>query len=271
MRRLRPEPDAIPASEPGRLQRFGRRTTYLRAALGAGLVVLLAAAVLVARQYDVRNAPLVASGSSGVVVLDLSASVFEGGFEATVRKLVETDERAGLVVFSDAAYELLPPGSSGREFQPLLRFFRSTATGFLPPNPWDRFRAGTRISEGLKVAREALLREGGPGKIILLSDLEVLPDEVQRLVLVFSELRRDGFDVEIIPLGAREEQRRLLELFVGADAFLPEPVSGAEAVQARGEGRITTGIPWWFVLVGLVLVAALAVNERMLTRLEVRT
>ena len=269
--RLRPETRAIPASEHRRLRHASRRTGYLRAGLAAALVLLLVATVLVARRYDVRHAPLVASGSSGVVVLDLSASVFEGGFEATVRKLVETDERAGLVVFSDAAYELLPPGSSGREFQSLLRFFRSTETGFLPPNPWDRFRAGTRISEGLKVAREALLREGGPGKIILLSDLEVLPDEVQRLVTVFADLRQDGFDVEIIPLAPREEQRRLMELFLGEDAFLPEPVSGEEAVQARGEGSLTTGIPWWFVAVGLVLVVALAVNERALARLEVRT
>jgi hypothetical protein len=269
--RLRPEPRAIPTSESARLRHASRRTTQLRVGLAAGLAVLLALAVLVARQYDVRHAPLVASGSSGVVVLDLSASVFEGGFEATVRKLVETDERAGLVVFSDAAYELLPPGSSGREFQPLLRFFHSTPTGFLPPNPWDRFRAGTRISEGLKVAREALLREGGAGKIILLSDLEVLPDEVQRLVTVFADLRRDGFDVEIVPLAPREEQRRLMELFLGGDAFLPEPVSGDETVKARGEGTLTTGIPWWFVLVGLVLVLVLAANERMLARLEVRT
>lgn len=267
--RLRPEVTAIPASEPGRFRHSSRRTTSRRIALAAGLALLLILAVLVARQYDVRHAPLVASGSSGVVVLDLSASVFEGGFEATVRKLVETDERAGLVVFSDAAYELLPPGSSGREFQSLLRFFRSTATGFLPPNPWERFRAGTRISEGLKVAREALLREGGPGKIVLLSDLEVLPDEVQRLVLVFSELRRDGFDVEIVPLAPREEQRRLIEMFLGADAFLPAPVSGADAVQARGEGNLTTGLPWLFLLVGLLLVGLLATNERMLARLEV--
>jgi hypothetical protein len=240
----------------------------VRAGLAAGLALLLVAAVLVARQYDVRHAPLVASGSSGVVVLDLSASVFEGGFEATVRKLVETDERAGLVVFSDAAYELLPPGSSGREFQPLLRFFRSTPSGFLPPNPWDRFRAGTRISEGLKAAREALLREGRTGKIILLSDLEVLPDEVQRLVTVFADLRRDGFDVEIVPLSPREEQRRLIALFTGEDAFLPEPASGEEAVKARGEGRVTTGLPWVFLLVGLGLVLVLATNERMLARLE---
>jgi hypothetical protein len=241
----------------------------VRAGLGAGLAALLVASVLVARSYDVRSAPLVASGSSGVVVLDLSASVFEGGFEATVRKLVETDERAGLVVFSDAAYELLPPGSSGREFQALLRFFRSTPSGFLPPNPWDRFRAGTRISVGLEAAREALLREGGPGKIVLLSDLEVLQDEVQRLVTVFAELRRDGFDVEIVPLAPREEQRRLIELFVGGDAFLAEPVSGEQAVRARGEGRITTGLPWLFLLVGLGLVAVLAANERLLARLEV--
>ena len=269
--RLRPERRAIPVGEHLRLRGFGRRTTYLRAGLAGALALLLVGAVLVARSYDVRHAPLVASGSSGVVVLDLSASVFEGGFEATVRKLVETDERAGLVVFSDAAYELLPPGSSGREFQPLLRFFRSTESGFLPPNPWDRFRAGTRITEGLRVAREALLREGGPGKMILLSDLEVLPDEVQRLVAVFAELRRDGFDVEIVPLGPREEQRRLMELLLGDDALLPEPVSGDVAVKTRGEGRLTTGLPWAFLLLGLTLVAALSLNERLLARLEVRT
>lgn len=269
--RLRPDPQAaIPASEPGRLAPFGRRTNILRVGLAAGLAVLLVAAILVARQYDVRHAPLVASGSSGVVVLDLSASVFEGGFEATVRKLVETDERAGLVVFSDAAYELLPPGSSGREFQPLLRFFHSTASGFLPPNPWERFRAGTRISVGLEAARAALLREGEEGgTIVLVSDLEVLPDEVQRLVTVFADLRRDGFDVQIVPLGPREERRELMELLLGGESLLPEPVSGEEAVKARGEGSVTTGLPWVFLLVGLGLVLVLATNERMLARLEV--
>ncbi len=268
--RLRPEtPAAIPAGEPGRFAGPRTRTNVLRALLAAALVLLVAACVVVARQYDVRNAPLVASGSSGIVVLDLSASVFEGGFEATVRKLVQTDERAGLVVFSDAAYELLPPGSAGREFQALLRFFRSTATGELPPNPWERFRAGTRISEGLKAAEQALLREGGPGTIVLLSDLEVLPDEIQRLVEVIADLRRSGFDIQIVPLGPREERRELVELLLGDDAFLEEPVSGEKAVQARGEGSIVTGLPWAFLVAGLVLVGALATNERMLSRLEV--
>jgi hypothetical protein len=260
---------AIPASEPARLRVAGRRTTYLRAGLAAGLGLLLAACVVVARGYDVRHAPLVASGSSGVVVLDLSASVYEGGFEATVRKLVQTDERSGLVVFSDAAYELLPPGSSGREFEPFLRFFRSTPTGALPPNPWERFRAGTRISEGLKVARETLLKAGGGGgTIVLVSDLEVLPDEVQRLVTVFAELRRDGFEVRIVPLGAREERRRLVEQLLGSQALLPQPASGEQAVRAPGES-LTAGLPWAFLLAGLALVVLLATNERLLARLEV--
>ncbi len=269
--RLRPRSgDAIPASEPARLRQVGRRTTKVRAALAVGLALLMAASVLAARQYDVRHAPLVASGSSGVVVLDMSASVFEGGFEATVRKLVQTDERAGLVVFSDAAYELLPPGSSGREFQPLLRFFRSSTTGFLPPNPWDRFRAGTRISEGLKAGRDALRREGEDGgTLILLSDLEVLPDEIQRLVTVLAELRGEGFDVRIVPLGPRAERRELVEQLLGGKALLPEPVSGEQAVRAPGEDRLTTGLPWVFLLVGLALVLVMAANERVLARLEV--
>ena len=113
--RLRPDHGAhIPASEPARLEGFRRRTSIARAGLAAALIGLLALCVVVSRQYDVRHAPLVASGSSGIIVLDLSASVFEGGFEATVRKLVRTDERAGLVVFSDTAYQLLPPGSWSR-------------------------------------------------------------------------------------------------------------------------------------------------------------
>jgi hypothetical protein len=234
------------------------------------LVALLAACVLVARQYDVRRAPLVASGSSGIIVLDLSASVFEGGFEATVRKLVRTDERAGLVVFSDTGYELLPPGSPGREFEPLLRFFRSTTTGFLPPNPWDRFRAGTRISEGLKAARDSLLRVGQTsGTLVLLSDLEILPDEVQRLVTVLAQLRQEGFTVRIVPLSPRPEQRHLIQQLLGEQSLLPEPKSGEQAVQAPGEKTFAAGLPWLFLGLGLVLVLVLATNERVLARLEV--
>ena len=58
--RLLPDRGAqIPASESERLVRFRRRTSIARATLAAALVGLLALCFLVARQYDVRQAPLV--------------------------------------------------------------------------------------------------------------------------------------------------------------------------------------------------------------------
>ena len=40
-------------------------------------------------------------------------------------------------------------------------------------------------------------------------------------------------------------------------------------MRAPGEDRLTTGLPWVFLLIGLVLVLTLAANERVLARLEV--
>src|SRR5918992_878698 len=173
---------AVPASEPWRLRRAAQKTTALRLAFAAALCASLALAFLVARAQDVRRAPLIPSGTTGMLVLDLSASVSEGGLEATVEKLASTDERTGLVVFSDAAYELLPPGSPSRELASLLRFFKVRPDGTVPRNPWEEFRAGTRISEGMAFAHDVLLAEGVTrGSIVLVSDLEIGPDEIARL------------------------------------------------------------------------------------------
>src|SRR6266542_6353704 len=174
---------AIPASEGARLRPAVRRTSVVRVALAVALVGALALAFVAARGYDVRHAPLVPSGTTGMVVLDMSASVYEGAMEETLQKMSRTGEQAGLVVFSDDAYELLPPGTPGRELLPVLRYLKPSGTaGALPVNPWQDFRAGTKISAGLAVAREALQREGvHDGTVVLISDLEILPDEVDRL------------------------------------------------------------------------------------------
>src|SRR5688500_13585300 len=119
----------IPAGEPGSFRHAARRTTLVRLGLAFAMCAALAIAFLVARSQDVRHAPLVPSGTTGMLVVDLSASVSEGGLEATVEKLSSTDEQTGLVVFSDAAYELLPPGSPSRELASLLRFFKVRPDG----------------------------------------------------------------------------------------------------------------------------------------------
>lgn len=264
---LEPRP-AIPSSESWRLQRPARRTAVLRLGLALGLCAALGLAFLVARLQDVRRAPLVPSGTTGMLVLDLSASVSEGGLEATVERLASTDERTGLVVFSDAAYELLPPGSPSRELASLLRFFVVRPDGTLPKNPWEEFRGGTRISEGMSRARDVLHREGVTrGSIVLVSDLEVGPDEIARLSEVLAVIRTDGFEVRILPLKPSDEKRALIEQLLGADSFVETPER--RTVRTAEEDRLASAAPWLFVLTGALLIVVLSANERLLSRLEV--
>jgi len=261
----------IPTSEPGRLRDGARRTRALRLGGAALLLAALALAFLVARAQDVRKAPLVPSGTTGMLVLDLSASVYEGALDQTVEKLSQTDERIGLVVFSDAGYELLPPGSPSKELFSLLRFFKPRPDATLPPNPWEEFRGGTRISEGLRTARLALLREGvDRGSILLVSDLEILPDEIARVGEVLAQIRADGIAIRIVPLFPSPEKRALIEQLIGTEPFLGEPDPEAEAVRAPDERRLATAAPWPFVLAAALLVALVAANEAALPRLELR-
>ena len=136
-------------------------------------------------------------GSGGIVVLDLSTSVDvqkAQRAQRVLRSLVETDGRIGLVVFSDSAYEMLPPDTRSAELEPLLPFFagrhrrsrptpswprRSHRAPTPPPgrpreSPWSlTFRGGTRISTGLVEARHVIEREGDRSlSVLLISDLD---------------------------------------------------------------------------------------------------
>lgn len=257
----------IPASEPRALRRASRRTAVVRGALALALAATLALAFLVARGEDVRYAPLVPSGTTGIVVLDLSASVYENAMGDTLRRMAREGERIGLVAFSDSAYELLPPGSPARELLPLLRYFRPD----IPASPWQQFRAGTRISTGLEVAHEALRRVGrvSEGSIVLISDLEILPGEIESLGEQIALLRRDGSRIRIVPLFPTPEKRALVEQLTGPASLLRGP-GRAGAVRSPEERSVRAAAPWQFVFAAALLVLLLAGNERALARLEVR-
>jgi hypothetical protein len=264
---------AVPTSEARPLRRAAHRTTLIRAGLALALASTLALAFLVARSRDVRHAPLVPSGTTGIVVIDLSASVYESAMGDTLQRMSRAGEQAGLVAFSDVGYELLPPGTPARELVPLLRYLRpgqGEAVGELPVNPWAEFRAGTRISSGLQIAREALLRERvSRGSIVLISDLEILPDEVERLGAEIARLQRDGVSLRIVPLAPSDEKRELIEQLTGPSALLRDP-GEAGAVRAPEERSLRGAAPWTFVFVGALFVLLLAANEHALSRLEVR-
>ena len=264
---------AFPSSETAPLRRIVRRTTFIRIVLAFALVTALALAFLAARGSDVRHAPLVPSGTTGVVVLDLSASVYEAAFGSTLQKMARQGERAGLVVFSDSAYEVLPPGTPGRELLSFLRFFRpdpNSTTGSFPPNPWQDFRAGTRISAGLAEAHASLVYAGATkGSVLIVSDLEILPDEVGRLGHEIADVRRDGIDVRILAVNPTPEKRLLMEQILGKGAFLKEKAEEAPR-QAPEQESLQLAAPWLFMLAAGLVVMLLAANERLLARLEVR-
>jgi von Willebrand factor type A domain len=270
MASLRSRTRAIPSPDAGALRRARLRTGVVRVVLVALACGLLAAAFLSARSLEPRSTELTPGGRSGVVVIDLSLSIVSSDYakvRGILRRLIRADNPMGLVVFSDTAYELLPPRTPAKELRPLLRFF-TVRGGQLPPNPWTRgFQAGTRISTALALAQEMLVRDRvSPASIILMSDLESAPTDYTALGRTISRIKRSSTTMRVVPLSASSESRRLFEGLLGAGAFVEavEPNAGPTQpldVTLSGES------PLWLLLAGGLCLVALAAHERFAGRL----
>jgi hypothetical protein len=277
--------DTIPTAELRVFVHPHRRTRLLRAALAAAALALAVALVLDARSLARPTAALLPAGRAGVAVVDLSGSI---GVDRTreigqaVARVDTAEERLGLVVFSDTAYELLPPGTPATQLAPLARLFTPTSTlhavGFgderspFLSTPWDRaFRGGTSIANGLVAGLQALERAHvRKGALLLVSDLDDDPQDAHRLAAIAAELTRRGVPLKILALRPSASGRALFTQLFGAGAF----VSGAEAVASSGVGRrlqatLSAPLPWSLVSVLLVLLALLAANELYCGRLSV--
>jgi hypothetical protein len=268
---LRREP-RLPHGELAALRRPVLRATAFRLALAAALIGVLVAALVVAIGRDARPDALLPAGTKGMIVLDLSAST---GAQTEVgdllRHIADGNEPTGLVVFSDGAYEVVPPGVPGRDLAPLIRFFSEGPGGTVPGDPWFDFAAGTRVSAGLEQALISFERDGiARGSILLASDLEFVAEEIARLPALLTELRRKGIEVRILPVDAREEQKRFFERVLGPDVFVDVE---AGAATATGSGRdlvrlAEEGTPWLFVALAALLILLLGANERLCGRLR---
>jgi hypothetical protein len=264
----------IPTAERSALRVPRRRTALVRALLAFALLGSSVYAFGLSRSADVRAAPLLPRDASAMVVLDLSASISNfRRIAETLRRVAREDERAGLVVFSGGAYELLPPGTPSRELESFVRFFRPVRAGsdLYPRNPWDaaRFRGGTSIPSGLEAAHYALRRDRvRRGSILLLSDLDAA-GEPQRLSDVVVALRRDDIQLRVVPLSPLPENRAFFERILGRAALLAESAPEA-AVETPAERRPGGALPRGFLLISALLVLVLALNERLLARLDVR-
>ena len=265
---------AVPSADIDALAPYARRTRRLRAALAAVMVGLLVAAVLLARGSDDAPARLLPPGTSGIVVIDVSRSVDGQTYEPiadVLLQLIALREPVGVVAFSDVAYQLLPPGSPSRELRPLLRLFTPEQSG-VEESPWSpAFTAGTRISTGLELTRAIIERQQvGNGAVLLVSDLQTASSDITDMTEAIIGYRRAEIPLRIAALEAQPQNRRLFERLVGKDAFADVERSGVSAAATADTDGGRGPLPRAFLVVGALLLLALAVHERWCSRVDIR-
>jgi hypothetical protein len=266
----------VSAIEVADFQAFGRaaaRSRRLRVALGTLALALVVLAVVATPRRPAAAAPLLPHGATGIVVVDVSASISWDTYSriaATLDRLRRGGGRAGLILFSDTAYQALPPGTPVSELRAFERFFvvkRPTQPGFQPQpprSPWtDSFSAGTRISGGLALALDVAQREHLRRPVVLLvSDLDDDAGDLESLTSVALAYRHVGIPIRVVGLNASPEDAR----FVGR--LLPQ---GGTVVAAslpggrRASARTSLPLPLIAVAAALALVLAayLVLTERL--------
>lgn len=280
----------LPSSVAAELGRERRRTTWVRLGIAVLAAVLLTAAFVVSRDLEALPTSYFATGSGGIVVLDLSSSVDEQKAQRAqrvIRSMAETEGRIGLVVFSDTGYEMLPPDTRSEELRPILRFFQAPAGGFGRPgfgrrrserptaptaqreeSPWSlSFRGGTKISTGLAEARAIIEREGDPSlSVLLLSDLDNSGFDSTGLLEEAAAYEREGIRLRVVPLFPAAEDLEFFEGVVGKDAML-ERAEIVRNTTVKESLTLVGSFPWTLVGLGAALLALLALNERYGARL----
>jgi hypothetical protein len=222
----------LPLADGAALRPPARRTRLL----GIALAALLAAIVLFLA-YAVRGrvpgANALPPGASAVVVLDLSGSTrsYPAPIENTLLALTKDGRRhLGLVLFSDSAYEALPPGTPVEGLRGWLDVFQHSQDEHYP---WTSFSGGTAISTGLVAARKAILRDHVPHPhVLLVSDLIDDETDLGRLAFVVSEYAQDKIDLRVVSVtGLDSDLSALASLQVHNAAFV------AAAASARIDPR----------------------------------
>jgi hypothetical protein len=249
-----------------RLGRARARTRIVRIGLAAVLAALVAGIAVASAHPQGRTLRFLPHGATRIVVLDLSASISSDTYQrigTTLRELAGTNGRYGLVVFSDVAYEALPPGTPAAELKPYARYFTlpPARNGFLPQfpvNPWtNSFSGGTRIAAGLglglRIIQDAHVKSSG---VILVSDLDDDPGDLKNLAGVALAYRHANVPVRVVALNPQPRDQALFERLL-------EQAVTVEHARLPGEQARTTGAAVPSVLAALTaLVAlALAVNE----------
>lgn len=296
---------AIPLADLRALLDPARRTALVRWILAGGLVVVLVVAAILAQRPASSEITLAQGGRSGMVVLDLSASIGSPRRRAVepFNYLADTGQEYGLVLFSGTAYEAVPPGTSGAELRTFVRALSPFPNVCLvderrgrpvcPPHtrrvaedspegeridrvrrmtPWtETFRGGTTISAGLVLARRALERHGMKDRgVLLISDLDDSYLDIPALTRELITYRREKIPIHVVGLAPFEEDRFFFERMLGPEAFVDRADLAPSRLADERQRAERAGVPEGLAALALLLLMLLAVNEHFCARLAWR-
>jgi hypothetical protein len=261
--------NVVPLSDARSLVAFARRGRLITVALGALAVALVALFIVLSRHPGTHTIVPLPANADTVIVLDLSASISTDTYSrigGTLQSLADSGRRFGLIVFSDDAYEALPPGTPSSDLEPLVRYFTlppPKTPGLepsFPKNPWSRnFTAGTRISQGLQLAHRLALESSHPATVVLVSDLSDSPSDLTRLTTVLLTYRRDNIPMRIVGLNAGPADEQIFQ------ELLPPGTTIVDApTLEQAPPHQLTPFPWR--LVELAVAAALVLGIVLLRR-----
>ncbi|HET9323623.1 MAG TPA: hypothetical protein VFO03_07065 [Gaiellaceae bacterium] len=277
-----------------------RRTAVVRLTLAAALVATLLAAAWLSRDTGASAVRVAEGGKSGVVVLDMSASIGSARKRLTepFEYLAATNQDFGLVLFSSVAYEAMPPGTPGTELRGFLRaiapFNVCIAREFTPcppgqrrvdpdspeferirrqsTTPWsEEFRGGTKISTGLELARRMLARNGQEKRgTLLISDLDDSLLDIPSLTRELITYKREGIPLHLVAMAPFDDDRFFFERMVGKDAFVDRANLAPPRLADERRRAEHAGVPAGLAGLALVLLMLLAANEHFCGRLAWR-
>lgn len=269
--------ERIPLAGTSTLHGAAGRSRALRVSLALGTIAALAGALAFALDRPEFRA-LLPPGSDGVIVLDVSASVGPRDYRQLTQALDEANSqrrRYGLVVFSDVAYEVFPPGTDPGQVRAVRRYFVPSAERgrrrigttrvegeLYLQTPWAAaFTGGTRISRGLALAREIVERDRlvDPA-VLLISDVDYDARDVDGIEQVVSQYARDRIRLQIVALAPASRMERFFDTFPSLRrSNVATPVNSV--VGARSEERYSASAPLALAAAGLILLVLLALNE----------
>lgn len=210
-----------------------------------------------------------------VLVIDLSGSITTQGNKVIARTLdgfhnYPPDRHAAVVYFSSSAALGSPISSPAADLSGLARLFTPTAAR--TRGPWGgAFDGGTIISRAIALARRVLIRsQVRDGRVVLVSDLQDNPKDVQHLhrELVALEETHTRFDLMPLP-PTRENPISLAQLSApyravfGDHIIVPKPflVAGTDGRPLVHTALLRARHPAVALLLALILGAsALAVS-----------